>query len=340
MTTELLNTLFVQTQGSYLHLDNGTLRVEAEKETKLRVPLHHLGSIVVFGNVLISPFLLAQCTEEGRSIVWLSRQGGFQGRLQAGVSGNVLLRRAQHEAFENAEMSLHLAMRFVSGKLRNTQTILQKAARDSPEVADILSTAVDRIEQGRRNLKDATSIETVRGIEGNAAAVYFDVFPCLLRVDGFEFTVRSKRPPRDPVNAALSFVYTMVTSLCEAALESVGLDPQVGFLHVLRPGRPALALDLVEEFRAWFADRLVLTLINRQQLRQEHFEFRPGGAVYLNDSGRRLVIEAYQQKKQETIQHPGFKVPLPIGLIPFVQARLLARFLRGDILTYPPFRVR
>jgi len=340
MTTELLNTLFVQTQGSYLRLKNGTLRVDADGATKLQVPLHHLGGIVLFGNVLISPFLLSRCTEEGRSIVWCSQQGTFQGRLQAGVSGNVLLRRAQHEAFGNEEITLALCKRFVSGKLRNTQTVVQKAARDKPESAGVLTRASEQIEAGRRQLKEAGSVEMVRGIEGNGAAVYFSIFPHLLRSQDFTFAVRSKRPPRDPVNAALSFVYAMMTSLCESALESVGLDPQVGFLHVLRPGRPALALDLVEEFRAWFADRLILTLINRQQLQPVHFESRPGGAVHLNDAGRRVVIEAYQQRKQETVQHPGFKAAVPIGLLPFIQARLLARFLRGDIPTYPPFRAR
>ncbi len=340
MATELLNTLFVQTQGAYLHLENGTLRVEAEDVTRLQVPLHHLGGIVMFGNVLISPFLLARCTEEGRSVVWLSRSGSFHGRLQAGVSGNVLLRRAQHEAFSSKETTLSLCKRFVTGKLRNTQTILQKGARDSPEVAGILSAAAEQIEAGRRQLKDANSVETVRGIEGNGAAVYFSMFRYLLRSEDFSFSGRSKRPPRDPVNAALSFVYSMLTTQCESALESVGLDPQVGFLHVLRPGRPALALDLVEEFRAWFADRLVLTLINRRQLQSGDFETRPGGAVHLNDAGRRTVIEAFQQRKQETVQYPGFKAPVPIGLVPFIQARLLARFLRGDIPTYPPFRAR
>lgn len=340
MTTQILNTLFVQTQGAYLRLKNGTLTVQADESTKLRVPLHHLGGLVVFGNVLISPFLLAQCSEEGRSVVWCSREGRFQGRLQSPVSGNVLLRRAQHEAFQNPETALYLCKRFVGGKLRNAQTVLQRAARDDSEHGSLFSGASGQILHARRQLQDAESIETVRGIEGNAAAVYFNVFPSLLRVGDLSFSGRSKRPPRDPVNAALSFVYMMLNSACQSALESVGLDPQVGFLHVLRPGRPALALDLMEEFRTWLADRLVITLINRKQLRLENFEERPGGAVNLNESGRRIVIEAFQQKKQEQVNHPGFKSPVPIGLLPFVQARLLARFLRGDLKAYPPFRAR
>lgn len=340
MTTELLNTLFVQTQGAYLHLKDGTLRVEVEDQTRLQAPLHHIGGIVLFGNVMISPYLIARCTEDGRSIVWCSRNGTFKGRLERGVSGNVLLRWAQHQAASNSETALNLCQRFVHGKLRNTITVLQKAARDSPEIADDIRGAVAQIDQGRVQLKEATSIETVRGIEGNAAAVYFGVFPQLLRVPDFTFQNRSKRPPRDPINAALSFTYMLLKTVCESALESVGLDPQIGFLHVLRPGRPALALDIMEEFRAWMADRLVLTLINRRQLTTDHFDIQPGGAVLLNDPGRRIVIEAFQLRKQETIQHPGFKTPVPIGLLPFIQARLLARFLRGDIPKYPPFRAR
>ena len=340
MTTQLLNTLFVQTQGSYLRLKNGTLTVQAEETTKLRVPLHHLGGLVLFGNVLISPFLLAQCSEDGRSVVWCSREGKFQGRLQSPVSGNVLLRRAQHEAFQDPERALHLSRRFVGGKLRNAQTVLQRGAREDPINGTALSGAADQIHLARKQLKEARSIETVRGIEGNAAAVYFNVFPSMLRVEDLEFNGRSKRPPRDPVNAALSFVYMLLNSICVSALESVGLDPQVGFLHVLRSGRPALALDLVEEFRTWIADRLVITLINRRQLRPEHFELRPGGAVNLNDAGRRIVLEAFQQKKQEKVGYRGFKSPVPIGLLPFIQARFLARYLRGDFTSYPPFRAR
>ncbi len=345
MTTQLLNTLFVQTQGAYLRLDNETLRVETrdedgEKQKPFRIPLHHLGGVVVFGNVLLSPYLIGQCARDGREVVWCSRSGRFRGRLAGPVSGNVLLRRAQHTALSDEAATLELARQFVLGKVRGARTVLRRALREDTGDAAALGAAVAAHDEAVHRIRGADSVETVRGEEGQAAAVYFAVFNHLIGSVDFRFDGRNRRPPRDPVNALLSFVYTLVRGDCTAALESVGLDPQVGYLHVLRPGRPALALDLMEEFRAWWADRLVLTLINRRQVGLQHFEARPGGAVYLSETGRKEVLTAYQKRKQETVRHRLFKEAVPVGLLPFVQARLLARHLRGDLDAYPPFRAR
>ncbi len=340
MIRQLLNTLFVQTQGAYLRLDHDTLRVEAEGETLLRVPLLHLGGLAVFGNVMLSPFLIHRCAEDRRQIVWFSRSGRFRARLQSPVSGNVLLRVAQFEAARDPERTLALARAFVAGKVRGARQVLLRAAREAERPPAVVRRALATMEWAAEALAEAADTDTVRGIEGQAAADYFAALPRLIRNPDFTFGGRNKRPPRDPVNALLSFVYTLVRTDCEAALEGVGLDPQVGFLHVLRPGRPALALDLMEELRAWWADRLVLTLVNRRQLRKRDFEEKPGGAVYLNERGRREVLTAYQKRKQDEVRHPILAEPVPVGLIPYVQARLLARHLRGDLDRYVSFTPR
>ncbi|WP_420457017.1 type I-C CRISPR-associated endonuclease Cas1c [Rubrivirga sp.] len=339
MTTQLLNTLYVQTQGTYLRLEGETLRVEVEKELRLQIPLHHLGGLVVFGNVLLSPFLLKRCAEDGRSVVWLSRGGRFVGRLAGPVSGNVLLREAQHAALADPERTTAVARSVVVGKVRAQRAVLMRAAREADGHDEpAIRAAAEALARAQAAAKGAPDVDTVRGEEGQAAAVYFDVFPRLVRAPDVGFDGRTRRPPRDPMNALLSFLYTLVRGDCTAALESVGLDPQVGFLHVLRPGRPALALDLMEEFRPSVADRLALALVNRRQLTPAHFEPRPGGAVYLNEEGRRVVLTAYQERKQKARRHRLFKEPVPWGLLPFVQARLLARHLRGDLPRYPPHR--
>ncbi|GIW35743.1 type I-C CRISPR-associated endonuclease Cas1c [Meiothermus sp.] len=336
MTTELLNTLYIQTQGVYLRLESDTLRIQHEDVTLRHVPLHHLGGLALFGNVLVSPFLLHRCAEEGLEVAWFSESGRFQGRLAGPVSGNVLLRRAQYRALDNPSTCLYLAARFVEGKLKNARLVLQRAVRERGET-EALNQALFEHEAALRQLPQARTVDEVRGLEGQAASAYFAAFGDLLLSGEFRFEGRNKRPPRDPVNALLGFVYALLTTQCTAALEGVGLDPQVGFLHALRPGRNALALDLIEEFRAWWADRLVLSMINRKQLSPEHFEERPGGAVLLSEEGRKAVIVAFQGRRQETLQHPLFKEPVPIGLLPHIQARLLARYLRGDLPEYPPF---
>lgn len=336
MTSQLLNTLYVQTQGAYLRLEGDTLRIEQEKNILRQIPLHHLGGLALFGNVLLSPFLLHRCAQDGRELAWFSESGRFQGRLAGPISGNVLLRRAQHQALESSSSLLYLAQRFVEAKLRNTRSVLQRAVRERGET-ETLAQALYEHESALRHLPQARTIDEVRGLEGNAASSYFAAFGDLLLSGEFRFDGRNKRPPRDPVNALLGFVYALLTTQCTAALEGVGLDPQVGFLHALRPGRNALALDLIEEFRAWWADRLVLSLLNRKQLAPKHFEERPGGAVMLGEEGRKVVIVAFQTRRQETVQHPLFKEPVAVGLLPHIQARLLARYLRGDLPEYPAF---
>lgn len=340
MTRQLLNTLFVQTQGTYLRLKQDTVCVESEGTTVLRVPLHHLGGLVLFGNVLISPFLLHRCAQDRRQIAWYSTNGRFQARLHGPVSGNVLLRRVQHEFHGDSQRSLDLATAFVSGKLSNSRQVLLRVLRENKGPQKRVKSAVKTIDAALEALADTESIETLRGVEGHVAAVYFRAFPSLIRVADIRFEGRTKRPPRDPVNALLSFVYSLVRIDCESALEGVGLDPQVGFLHVERPGRPALALDLMEEFRSWWADRLVLSLINRRQLQLRDFEVQPGGAVRLTDDARRTLLSAYQKRKQEEVKHPLFEGTLPIGLLPYIQARLLARYLRGDLDRYIAFTPR
>lgn len=336
MNTQLLNTLYIQTQGAYLRLEGDTLRIEQEKTVLRQIPLHHLSGVSIFGNVLVSPFLLHRCAQDGREVAWFGENGRFQGRLAGPVSGNVLLRRAQHQALESASVSLYMAQRLVESKLRNTRTLLQRAVRERGET-EALVLAVYEHESALRHLPQARTLDEVRGLEGNAASAYFAAFGDLLLSGEFRFDGRNKRPPRDPVNALLGFVYAMLTTQCTAALEGVGLDPQVGFLHALRPGRNALSLDLIEEFRAWWADRLVLSMLNRKQLSPKHFEERPGGAVMLGEEGRKEAVVAFQKRRQETVQHPLFKEPVAVGLLPHIQARLMARYLRGDLPEYPPF---
>jgi CRISPR-associated protein Cas1 len=336
MIQTLLNTLYVQTQGAYLHLDHDTLKVEVDNNLKLQVPLHHLGGIAVFGNVLLSPFLIHRCAQDGREISWFSVNGWFQARLSGPISGNVLLRRDQYKSLDLPERTLYLACCFIESKLRNTRLVLQRAVRErGPTLA--VKTAIIEQKRALHKLSQANSLDEARGLEGQAASAYFAAFKDLILPEEFTLLTRVKRPPRDPINALLSFLYSLLVVDCVAALEGVGLDPQVGYLHALRPGRPALALDLMEEFRAWWIDRLALALINRRQLSPRHFTRRPGGAVHLNEAGRKEVLVAYQKRKQEKVRQPYFKEPVPIGLLPHVQARMLARYIRGDLDKYPPF---
>jgi CRISP-associated protein Cas1 len=340
---QILNTLYVQTQGAYLQLDHETLKVKMEEETK-QLPLHHLGGIVAFGNVLFSPFLIHRCAADGRSVVWLSQSGRFQGRLAGPTTGNVLLRRAQHEAIADAEKTLNIARYVVAGKLQNARSVLMRAAREAKDGTDEarLRSAAQAHADGIGNAQKAGDIDQLRGIEGYAAKAYFGAFGAMIRTDRaeFDFVARSKRPPKDPINALLSFAYTLLANECVAACEGVGLDPQMGFSHVLRPGRPSLALDLMEELRAVVADRLVLNLVNRGQVKPGDFEIRPGGGVLMKEQARKDFLFAYQKRKQEEVMHPIVGGKVPIGLLCHVQARLLARHLRGDVPEYAPFILR
>ncbi len=337
---ELLNTLYVTTQLAYLHLDHDTLRVEVEGETRMRVPLIHLGGVVCFGDVLLSPALIHRCADDGRFVVWLSRSGRFKARMEGRTSGNVMLRRAQHLALSSPDRPLLLATFIVAGKVQNARQALLRAAREAqgPEDEDVLRKASEALVEALAAAQQARTLDELRGVEGDAARVYFRAFDAMVRVDrdGFALHGRHRRPPVNRMNALLSFLYTLVRADCEAALQGVGLDPQVGYLHALRPGRPALALDLMEELRVPVADRLALTLVNRRQLRADDFVEHLGGAVYLADDARRRVIAAYQERKKEEVPHPVLDRKVPLGLLPHVQARLLARFLRGEFDVYVP----
>jgi CRISPR-associated protein Cas1 len=341
---ELLNVLYVQTQGAFLHLDSETVRVVVEHETVLRVPLLRLGGIVMFGQVSISPFLVHRCAEDGRSLVWLDRNGRFKARVEGATRGNVLLRRAQHLALSHPERPWRIARQMVAAKIQNSRQILLRAARESDDESDQLplKEAAARLAVILDRLKAWVDLNEIRGAEGDAARTYFGVFGHMVRGDRAHLGPegRTRRPPRDPVNAMLSFLYALLRAECASALEGVGLDPQVGYLHALRPGRPALALDLMEELRPVLADRLAISLVNRRQLGKGDFEGTPGGAVRLTGEGRKTVIVAYQRRKEENIQHRVLKERVPLGLVPHVQARMLARHLRGDLKDYPPFLYR
>ena len=337
----LLNTLYVQTPGAYVRLELDTLKVEIEGQTRLQVPLHHLGALVLFGEVMTTPALLARCAQDGRAVTWLSRSGRFQGRLEGPVSGNVLLRRAQHQALSHPTWPLEICPCLGGGKDKKYAQfgIAERPGRyDAPEHEKLAATA-RKMALDPEDLPRSSDLDAVRGLEGESTRNYFATFSLMVRGDRqtFAFQGRNRRPPLDPMNALLSFLYALLVSDCAAAAQGVGLDPQVGFLHALRPGRPALALDLMEEFRPILADRLALTLINRRQLTATDFTERPGGAVLLNDAGRKKVVVAYQERKQEEITHQVMEQKMPLGLVPHIQARLLARHLRGDLPAYLPF---
>jgi len=340
----LLNTLYVTTPHAYLHLDNDTVRIEVERETKLRVPLHHLGGIVVFGNVLVSPALMHRLADQGQSLVLLDGNGRFKARLEGPVSGNVRLRCAQHEKAGDGAFALSVARACVAGKLRNCRQVLLRGARETKIESEVatLSRGADDLAASLRVLPAAEDLDTVRGIEGEAARQYFGCFNKLVRSDArevFSLDGRTRRPPRDRMNALLSFLYSMLMNDCRSAVESVGMDSQLGFLHALRPGRAALALDLMEEFRHQ-ADRLALTLVNRGQVRADDFMLHEGGGVTLAEQGRKAIVVAWQERKQEEISHPLLEEPVALGLLPQLQARLLARTLRGDMDEYLPFLLR
>jgi len=342
---QLLNTLYVTTPDSYLHLDNDTLRIEIERETRLRVPLHHLAAVVCFGHVMVSPILMHRLADEGKSLVLLDGRGRFKARLEGAVSGNVLLRIDQHRRLANADFCLAAAKSCIAGKLKNGRQVLLRGARETGREDDnaVLSAVADEFAHALARLEHTSDLDSVRGIEGDAAKRYFGVMGYILRPDAraaFTPNGRTRRPPLDRMNALLSFLYALLMNDCRSALESVGLDPQIGFLHAVRPGRAALALDLMEEFRPLLADRLALTLVNRRQIDAADFEVRTGGAVSLREAARKSVVVAYQERKQETLSHPLFETTMALGVVPFVQARFLARVVRGDADAYLPFTPR
>jgi len=317
------------------------LRVEVERETRLRVPLHHLSGVVCFGHTGLSAPLMHRLAEAGVALVLLDENGRFKARLEGAVTGNVLLRQAQFLRVADAAFTLDMARACVAGKIKNTRQVLQRGAREAKtqDEASALARLADDLAAALRALPGVTDLDSLRGVEGAAARHYFSGLNLLVRPDqrsAFAMDGRTRRPPRDRFNAMLSFIYSMWMNDCRSALEAAGLDPQVGFLHALRPGRAALALDLMEEFRPW-ADRLALTLINRGQLAAGDFAMREGGGVQLAPAARKAVVVAYQERKKDEVNHPLLAQSVPLGLVPLVQARLLARALREDGAPYVPF---
>lgn len=337
----LLNTLYVTLPDAYLACDGENVLVRLENEVKFRVPVHNLEGIVCFGFAGASPKLMSLCCERGVALSFLSAYGKFMGRVTGRISGNVQLRRTQYHWADSDETTARLARRFIAAKIMNSRALLHRALRDHEDM--VQSESVERAMALMANMmprvEQAGSADVIRGIEGEAANLYFANFNqmILTQKDIFYLNDRNRRPPTDPVNALLSFLYTLLAHEVSAALESVGLDPQVGFLHRDRPGRPSLALDLMEELRPHFADRLALTLINRRQITGKGFVTKENGAVIMEDDMRKEVLTAWQKRKQEEITHPYLEEKIPVGLIPYVQAMLLARHMRGDLEDYPPF---
>lgn len=336
---KLLNTLFITTGGTYLARNGQSVLVRHEGETRLRVPVHNLEGIVCMGNVSCSPPLMELCAGAGVTISHLSLNGKFIARIQGPVSGNVLLRREQYRVADNLGRCADIASSMVMGKVRNCRNVMQRTLRRGGSADGDLQAAIRQLADIERCITPELGLEQIRGLEGEAANVYFGVFNELITQGGgdFHFRGRSRRPPKDNVNALLSFLYTILVHDAISALETVGLDPAVGFLHRDRPGRPSLALDLMEEFRPLVADRLCLALINRGQIKSGGFTTDEVGGVRMDDKTRKTVIVTYQERKQEEIKHPFIGEKMPWGLALHMQASLLARHLRGELDAYPPF---
>ncbi len=336
-----LNTLFVTTQGAYLSKEGETVVVKVEKEIRLQVPIHTIGGIICFGQVSCSPFLMGFCAEHDVGISFLSENGRFLARVQGPVSGNVLLRRQQYRLADDEGHSTQVAKAILTGKLANCRAVLQRTLRDHTEKvnSEEIKAASERLKNGLQVMQNEESLDVLRGIEGEAAHTYFSVFDHLIvsQKEDFFFNERNRRPPLDKVNCLLSFIYTLLMHDVRSALESVGLDPAVGFLHRDRPDRPSLALDLMEEFRPFIADRLTLSLINLTQVQKGGFKTKENGAVLMDDETRKAVLVAYQKRKQEEIIHPFIEEKVTIGILFHIQAMLMARYLRGDLDGYPPF---
>lgn len=337
---KLLNNLYITTDGSYLHKERETIVIEQNRRKVFQLPLHAVGNIFCFGRIMVSPALIAACGEKKIELAFFTGFGKFQGRVQGPQSGNVLLRRTQYRLADHGPEILSRI--FVAAKLANSRQILMKHQRNHG-ADDSLQQTVTMLAGSIRRLGVQTDVERIRGIEGDAAARYFSVFNLLVlesQRKQFSFGGRTKRPPLDRVNALLSFSYTLLTHEIASALQGVGLDPYVGFLHADRPGRVSLALDMLEEFRAWWCDRFVLTLINRHQIKSSDFRNEASGAIRLKDGARKMFLTKWQERKQENLQHPYLGENIQIGLLPHVQSMLLARYLRDDLECYPPFLVR
>ncbi len=338
---KLLNTLFVTTSEAYLSRDGENVVVKIENKERFRVPIHNLEGIICFGFMGVSPSLMSLCSERKVALSFISESGRFLGKITGPVSGNVLLRRKQYRVADNPDSCLKISQLFIAGKIANSKTILQRAVRDHSQNINlmVLEKAISKLTFKQKQILNSGNQNILRGYEGESAMTYFSVFNQLIlhQKESFKMEGRNRRPPKDNVNALLSFIYTLLMHEVRAALESVGLDPYVGFFHVERPGRQSLALDMMEEFRPFLADRLVLSLINRKQIAPNGFIRQPSGGIIMDDATRKEVITAWQKKKQKEITHPFIEEKVPIGLLPYCQALLMARYLRGDLDNYPVF---
>ena len=335
----LLENIYVLTPESYVYHRNENICISIGGEEKASVPAKQIDSIIFFGKNSFSTSLFGLCSKYHITLVFLDDRGRFLSRVCGPVSGNVLLRKKQYQTLDDMDFSIQLVQDILYGKILNSKNVLMRHARNQKDLENSqkLYRAAEELTDIAKQLGNCTDIDSMRGMEGAAATMYFSQFDVMLHTkDSFRFECRSRRPPKNEVNAVLSFIYTQLTHEVRSALEGVGLDPAAGYLHTLRPGRPSFALDILEELRAPLCDRFVLSLFNKGQLSKKNFDYE-GEAVYLNDKGRRLVISSWRQRKQETIIHPFLKEKIPIGLIPHTQAMLFARVLRGDLNRYPPF---
>ena len=335
---KLGNTLYILTSGSYLYCQNETIAVKIGGEDKVRIPAHTIDSIICLTNTTVSSPFIAFCSEHGIGLSFHSDNGKFYGRVYGKVNGNVLLRKKQFQLIDSPE-AVSIVRNILIGKISNCKLLLQRAARSGADdrSAALIESAV--LLQGQIDLlQTADNIDSMRGIEGAAATIYFRAFDNMLKTQdpSMLFEKRTRRPPENRVNALLSFVYMLMKNDVQSALESVGLDPAVGYLHTLRPGRPSLALDMMEEFRSALCDRFVISLINLKQIQSDDINME-SNEYYISDKARRSVIDSWQKRKKEEITHPFLKEKIPIGLVPYSQAMLLARYMRGDINGYPPF---
>jgi CRISPR-associated protein Cas1 len=334
---KLQNCLYITRQQTYLHKERETIVIEQDKKKLLQVPIHSIQQICCFGNVLVSPFLMGFCGEKGVGLSFFTEYGRYLGRLQGRQSSNILLRKAQYKKTEGNPCDV--AQTFVAAKVVNSRSVLQRHTRNHA-ASDAVNEAIHKLNQRLAHIRKSDDLERLRGFEGESAAVYFSVFDELLmpsvRKD-FSFNGRNRRPPKDPINALLSFCYSLLANEISSAIQGAGLDPQAGFLHSDRPGRDSLSQDMLEEFRAWWVDRFVLSLINRKQLTIRDFEHQASGAVVLKEDARKTLLVAWQDRKQDEIVHPYLEEKGAIGLFPHIQASLMARHLRGDIERYPPF---
>lgn len=337
----LLNTLFVTSEDSYLSLDNENVLIRRGDTIVKKLPLRMFEHILYFGYMGASPALLGECAKRGIAMCFYKPSGRFLARVAGNHNSNVLLRKEQYRISDSEEQSCKIARNFIVGKIYNARSVLERAKRDHALAVDVnsLSEASHEMLRLSRLAKNSSALAVLRGFEGEAASTYFSQFnELILQKKGyFKFAGRVKRPPTDPVNALLSFAYTILANDCAAALEGAGLDPYVGFLHRDRPGRLSLALDLMEEFRSIMADRIVLTLINNRIVNEKSFVTQENGSIFLTDDARRVFLEAWQKRKQEVVLHPFLQEKIPWGLLPFVQAQLLARCLRGDLDEYPAY---